>query len=205
MNRIKVVAFDCDGVMFDTTDANTAYYNQILNAMEMPLLTRAQFEYVHMHTVDSALSFLFKDAEILKKAHAYRKNMGYHPFIKEMKEEPGLKQLIAKLKPRFKTAVATNRSDTMDAVLKTFDLEHCFDLVVTALDVDHPKPHPESLEKIISHFHAKPDEVLYIGDSELDEKAAAAAGVALIAYQNPNLAGKYHISSLSEIDHILHL
>ena len=29
MKNIKVVAFDCDGVMFDTMKANMAYYNQI--------------------------------------------------------------------------------------------------------------------------------------------------------------------------------
>ncbi len=27
---VKVVAFDCDGVMFDSAAANQAYYNQVL-------------------------------------------------------------------------------------------------------------------------------------------------------------------------------
>ena len=205
MNKIKVVAFDCDGVMFDTTNANTAYYNQVLRAMGKPALTREQFEYVHMHTVDSSLSFLFKDEKTLKEAHIYRKQMGYRPFIKEMVEEPGLKPLLIKLRPQYKTAVATNRTDTMDAVLKTFDLEHRFDLVVTASDVKQPKPHPEILDKIIAHFEVTPNEVVYVGDSELDEQAAKAAKVPLIAYQNPKLSSQYQISSLLEISRILNL
>ena len=36
MKNIKVVAFDCDGVMFDTTKANIAYYNQILDHFDRP-------------------------------------------------------------------------------------------------------------------------------------------------------------------------
>ena len=205
LNHIKVVAFDCDGVMFDTTNANTAYYNDVLGAMGKPPLTPDQFAYVHMHTVDSSLSFLFEENDTLKKAQAYRKQMGYHPFIKEMVEEPGLKPLIDKLRPQYKTAVATNRSDTMGSVLETFDLKQRFDLVVTALDVTHPKPHPEALEQIMAYFKVRPHEVIYVGDSELDWQAATAANIPFIAYQNPNLKSDYHISALLEISLILDL
>ncbi|MBA3031118.1 MAG: HAD family hydrolase [Desulfobacteraceae bacterium] len=208
MNRnktIKVVAFDCDGVMFDTQNANTAYYSRILEAMGKPALTPEQFEYVHMHTVDSSLSFLFQDEVTLKKARDYRNQMGYLPFIGAMLEEPGLKPLLHKLRPDRKTAVVTNRSDTMNAVLETFHLKDLFDLVVTALDVTYAKPHPEGLEKILAHFKVEPHEVIYVGDSELDAKAAKAAGISLVAYNNPTLGGQYDISALSEIEAILGL
>jgi HAD superfamily hydrolase (TIGR01509 family) len=203
METIKVVVFDCDGVMFDTRNANTAYYNRILEAMGMPPLTGEQFEYVHMHTVDSSLSFLFKDEHTLKKARDYRQHMGYLPFIAEMLEEPGLKPLLNKLRPARKTAVVTNRSDTMNAVLETFGLGDLFDLVVTALDVKHPKPHPEGLKKILSHFKVNPREVMYVGDSELDAKATRAADIPLVAYRNPALCADYDIWNLSEIEAIL--
>ena len=35
MNDVRVVIFDCDGVMFDSKDANTAYYNTILHHFDM--------------------------------------------------------------------------------------------------------------------------------------------------------------------------
>ena len=44
MEHIKVVAFDCDGVMFDTTKANMSYYNEILEHFGQPTLTPDQFE-----------------------------------------------------------------------------------------------------------------------------------------------------------------
>jgi phosphoglycolate phosphatase len=48
--------------------------------------------------------------------------------------------------------VATNRTDTMARVLAENHIDHLFDLVVCALDVQFPKPHPESLVKVVDHF-----------------------------------------------------
>ena len=109
MRDIIVVAFDCDGVMFDTEKANMAYYNQILHHFGKPGMTPEQFSYAHMHTVNETIAFLFDDVKGFESAQAYRKQMSYLPFLKDMEIEPHLKSLIQRLRPRYKTAVATNR------------------------------------------------------------------------------------------------
>ncbi len=199
MKQIKVVAFDCDGVMFDTDRSNQMYYNKILTQLGQPLLSRAQFDYVHMHTVDAALDFLFPEPGLRIEAEVLRKEMNYFALIPYMQIEPDLKPLLAQLRPRWKTAIATNRSDTMDRVLQEHGLEGCFDLVVSARDVPHPKPHPDPLLKILEHFQIPPQAMVYVGDSSLDEQAAAAAGIPFIAYNNPALSAQYHIRRLGEI------
>jgi len=199
MKNIKVVVFDCDGVMFDTTKANMAYYNQILNHFDRPALTREQFAYCHSHTADQSIAYLFNDAESFISAQNYRKNMSYIPFLKYMVLEPYLKPLLEKLRPRYKTAVATNRSNTMDRVLSEHGLEGYFDIVVSSIDVDRPKPYPDPLIKILEHFGVAANNALYIGDSDLDEIAAKAAGVPFVAYQNRSLSADFHINSLKEI------
>jgi len=203
MKNIRLVAFDCDGVMFDTKAANTSYYNEILRFLGKPPLAPEQFEFVHMHTVDESLAFLIDDPADLEKAGIHRKAMSYMPFIRDMIIEPHLKPLLKKLKIRVNTAIATNRTDTMDHVLKEHGLEECFDLVVTALDVENPKPHPEPLIRILRHFDLKPREMIYIGDSKLDEMAAKAALVPFVAYGNTGLSAEHHISSLEEIEMLL--
>ncbi len=120
-----------------------------------------------------------------------------------MEIEPYLKPLIKKIKPLFKTAIATNRTDTMNNVIIEHGLEGCFDLVISASDVTHPKPHPEQLQKILNYFNLKPDQAIYIGDSELDDQAAEKAGVPFVAYKNQLLSADYHIESLKEIEDIL--
>jgi len=203
MKKIQAIAFDCDGVMFDTVKANTAYYNHILTHFDRPGMTPEQFAFAHMHTAEESIANLFDDDGQIQAAHVYRKTMNYFPFIKYMEMEPHLKPLLEKLRPKYKTAVATNRSDTMNRVLKEHGLAGYFDLVVTAFDVSHPKPNPEPLIKILEHFKLSPDHLIYIGDSELDEMAAKAAGIPLVAYKNSALSADFHIKSLKEIEGIL--
>ncbi len=202
---MKVVALDCDGVMFESRKANKAYYNHLLEHFGKPAMTPDQLSYAHMHTVDEVLTRLFPEETTRALAHEYRKQVGYLPFLQYMEMEPGLVPLLETLRPRLKTAVATNRTDTMERVLSDNKIGHLFDLVVTARDVQFPKPHPEALEKIIEHFSISPEQMVYVGDSQVDEMAAAGARVVFVAYRNKDLAADHHIDHLMEMREILKL
>jgi phosphoglycolate phosphatase len=203
MDDIKVIAFDCDGVLFDSAQANREYYNSILKHFGRPQMTAEQFVHAHMYTADKVLANLFTDSETLEAAHSFRKKMSYQPFIKSMKIEPDLKDLLKKIRTKYKTAIATNRTDTMQGILCEFSLKGDFDFVVCALDVKHSKPHPESLLKIIEFFDIKPTQVIYVGDSIVDETAAKAAGIPLVSYRNGSLSADYYISRLKELGDML--
>ena len=201
MATIKVVAFDCDGVLFDTEAANRAYYNAIMASMDRPEITDEQFVYVQMHTVHQSLAFLC-GPEGLEQALSHRRQLSYYPFIQHMKKAPGLDELLESI-DGIHTAIATNRSNTMNRVLEEHGLAGRFELVVTALDVMRPKPAPEQLLKILDYFDAGPDEMLYVGDSELDEMAARAAEVPFIAYNNASLSADFHVTGMKDVGRIL--
>jgi phosphoglycolate phosphatase len=203
VRAIQVVAFDCDGVMFDSSQANRTYYDQILQAVRLPAMDATQFAYAHMHTVHETLAFLIEDPLLLAAAHDCRRRLSYRPFIKHMIMEPDLKELLNWLRPAYKTAVATNRTDTMVHVLAEHGLQDAFDHVVTALDVRHPKPHPEPLLMLLAHFGIGPEQMIYVGDSELDATAARQAGVPFVAYANRHLPADLHISRLGRIRDLL--
>ncbi|MBW2356849.1 MAG: HAD family hydrolase [Deltaproteobacteria bacterium] len=199
MAMIQVVTFDCDGVMFDSREANAAYYNRVLAQFSRSPLTADQLAFTHMNTVDASLRFLFPDEKEYQAAQAFRRTLTYLPFVPYMRIEPHLKPLLRRLRPACKTAVATNRTDTMHRVLEDHDLTGDFDLVVGALDVPRPKPHPDSLLKIAGHFAVAPEEMIFIGDSTLDAEASAAAGVPFVAYQNRELPAIHHIDALDQV------
>ena len=191
----RLVIFDCDGVLFDSREANRAFYNQLLSGLGKALLTEEGLNYVHMHTVFEAVDYLFPEEGERAAAHEYRKKIDPWQFIRLMDPEPGIDSFLAFLRPLVKTAISTNRTTTINDVLKFHRLAGYFDLVVSALDVARPKPHPESLNKILDHFQFRSDEAVYIGDSVVDAEAARRAGIPLIAYKNPQLEADLHVES----------
>ena len=154
---------------------------------------------MHMHTVFEAVESLFSEPGEREAVHIFRQAIDPEPFIHLMVEEPGLREFLEYLRPGVKTAIATNRTTTIRQVLSLHGLSEFFDLVVSALDVTHPKPHPESLNKILAHFQVRPDEAVYIGDSFVDAEAARRAGIPLIAYKNPQLEADLHVDSFRDL------
>jgi phosphoglycolate phosphatase len=195
----KAIIFDCDGVMFDSRQANTNLYNHLLAHFGLDPMGPEDIEFVHMHTVVESIQRIFRNSPHTDDALEYRLHLDYTPFITDMVMEPGLRELLDFLKPYYGLAVATNRSTTIGKVLEVNNLSHYFDIVVSSLDVENPKPHPESVFKILDFFGLEPDRCFYVGDSEVDSEVCRAAQVPLIAYRNKTLEAKVHVESLWEL------
>jgi HAD superfamily hydrolase (TIGR01509 family) len=203
MGKVSSVIFDCDGVMFDSRQANINFYNYVLNHFGLPPMSEEDIPYIHMHTADESIQYLFGGTPYLDMAMDYRLRIDYTPFIEDMVMEPGLKELLSILKPEFGLAVATNRSNTIEKVLRLNGLDKYFDIVVSSLDVKNPKPHPDSLLRILGFFGIKPCEALYVGDSMVDYETARAAVVPFVAYKNRSLAAAHHVDHLMELTDVL--
>ncbi len=200
MSQLKVVIFDCDGVMFDSKEANRHYYNHILAKFGHPPMSADELEYVHMHHVMDSVRHIFRHyPHNFEKAEEYRKGLDYAPFLKYMLMEPDLIEFLKFLRPSHKTAISTNRTTTMPVVLEMFKLKEHFDKVVTAFDVEQAKPHPEALHQILDYFGYGVDEAIYIGDSMVDRVHTGSIGMRLIAFKNPELSAEYHVNSFMEI------
>ena len=110
------------------------------------------------------------------------------------------KQTLENLKKKgILRAINTNRTTSMPYIMDKFHLWPYFEMVVTALDVENPKPHPESIEKIIQTLNLNRDEILYVGDSEVDRQTAKASGVRFVAYKNNEIAEAIFIQDHLEL------
>jgi phosphoglycolate phosphatase len=187
---VECVIYDCDGVLFDSLDANGRLYNHIASSMGRPPLTGEELGYCHTHTVFEAIRLMFRTDEALeKKALEFLKKVDLKEFIVHLKMEPNLLTTLALLKERGITrAISTNRTTSMKHVMERFGLTPYFEMVVTALDVAKPKPNPESVEKILKALNLQREKVLFIGDSEVDRETALSSGVKFIAYKNKEIA-----------------
>jgi len=204
MGRFDLVIFDCDGVILDSREANRAYYNTILERFGRRLMNDKELSFVHMHTAEESVEYLFKDdIAIQKDALIYARTLDYTYFLDYLTVEPGIEDAIRSVRPPLLTAVFTNRSTTMSKIIKIFGLDRWFDIVVCALDVSSPKPDPEGMFKILDILGVEKDRTVYIGDSVIDEIVAYRAGIPLIAYKNNKLKAMFHVEHFEQIKSIL--
>jgi phosphoglycolate phosphatase len=205
MSRIKGFIFDCDGVLFDSREANRRYYNHILERMDLEPMDGAQDEYVHSHSVHDSIARIVPKKR-LAEAHAIRSSIPYERFFEYMLPEPGLYELLSAIRDLgYRQAVNTNRTTTMDLLLERYELGRFFCPVITAGKVARPKPHPESLHLILDTWKAAPEEVVFIGDSAVDARAALDAGVEFWAYKNETLHASFLIPDFwSMLQFLLH-
>ncbi len=184
MVETRAVIFDCDGVMFESRQANLAYYNRILEQFSQPPVLPEQKERAHLcHTASSAVVLkTLLGEENLAAALAYAAALDYREFIPLMEQEPHLVEIFEHLTAHYPLAVATNRGYSIRAILAHFDLNNYFSAVVTCHDVAAPKPAPDMLLLTAEQLNVTPGECLFVGDSVLDRQAADAAGMPFIGY-----------------------
>ena len=206
-SKIRCVIYDCDGVLFDSLEANTKLYNDLCAMVGRGPLRENEMQYVHTHTVFEALHFIFgkendwekKALEILKQKQVDLKN-----YVSYLKMEPHLFQALEKLKEKgILRAINTNRTTSMKYIMERFNLWPYFEMVVTALDVKNPKPHSESIEKIIEAFKLKKEEAIFVGDSDVDQQTAMSSGVRFIAYKNKEIANDLYIDDHLDLLNII--
>lgn len=193
------VIFDCDGVMIDSTGANREFYNLILAHYGLPPMTSAQEEYCFMATSAESLEYLLPRELHSEIPRIGREIVNYRRVIMPLvKIFPGFLAFADFLHHHaIKMAVLTNRTKAgMQAVLDFFFLPPYFDPVVTT-DCGFSKPSPRGAQLILEAWHCRPDQALFIGDSDMDRQSAQGAGIPFAASPAApaGLAADYRISS----------
>lgn len=198
---LKLIVFDCDGVMFDSKKANCTYYNHLLAHFGLAPMSRSEEDFVHMSNVADSVQHIFRHYTLptLEEVHAFRQLCEYTPFLQYMEIEADLVEFLEITSKNYHLAISTNRTNTMVPLLRSYHLEEYFGKVVTAATAKRPKPAPDGLLEILAHYKCEPEETLYIGDSVVDEEHAKSCKVPLIAFKSPSLQAAYHVNSFLEI------
>lgn len=195
-----LVIFDCDGVLINSKEANRAYYDDILAHFDLGPMDEEELAYVHMHTAMESLIYLFSDCPQLRaEALKWAQGVDYSDYLEHLTTKPGFPGIVKDIRPPVLTGVSTNRSTTMPQVRKAFGFDNWFDMIMCALDVSKPKPHPEGVWKILRSLGIPAERAVYVGDSKVDEEVAKRVGLALVAYKNPCLDAMFHVKHFEEM------
>ncbi len=196
---IQAVIYDLDGVLVDSFGANLAYYNRLLAHFGRPPVRPEHYGLIQTGTSREVIAALFPDAALAAAALAYEGQMNNDGIIPLIQLEPYVRPVLEVLRPRWRTAIATNRGKSLPLVLAHHNLTHLFDLTVGSRQVQAPKPHPLYLKLILKTFGLTPAQALYIGDAAVDAQLAAAVGVPFVAYKNPALPAWAHINDHRQV------
>lgn len=171
---IKLAVFDLDGTLLDTIKTISYYCNLTLNHFGYKSLDEKDYvkmvgngaeKLIERMIVKSGLSLeenFSKMFEFYNKA--YNENSTYltEPFsdicalLKELKSQ------------NIKTYVLSNKPDIATKSVVNEKLTHLIDFALGATDEFPLKPDTTALDYLLQKANVKKDEIVYIGDSDVD-------------------------------------
>lgn len=197
---LRGLIFDCDGVIVDSRAANIGYYNLIMRELDHPPLTKEQEDYAQMSTASQAVENVLSPDELDKVPGICTRFPYSQTTLPMLHPEPGLVEMLEALRQRgILLGVHTNRNrrGLLD-LFRNIGLLDFFDPLMTA-DVVEPKPSSEGVTRILESWQIPPETVGFIGDSLTDQFAARGGGVALIAYNSPELDADLYVTSYAAL------
>lgn len=173
--------FDVDGTLLDSAADICGAVQTVLESTTRP---DVPFEFLKTY-IGKHLQVLFEDLfPGVEQAQVDEWIRQYRAVYPERGHQltrlyPGVAETLARLGGRKSTAT-TKGTPMTQAILTQFGLASYFDHI-QGTDGFPSKPRPDVLLRSMEALGAKPDEVLFVGDSGPDMEAGRAAGVKLCA------------------------
>lgn len=178
---IKAVIFDLDGTLLDTLEDLTDSVNYVLKKHNMPERTTEEIRCFIGNGVPTLISRSVQkntDSETIKIC--VTEMLEYYGSHAEIKTKPydGITELLEDLKKQnIATAVVTNKAEIPAKILCKAKFGDSFTLVVGDNGIDKLKPEPDNVFRALKELKINNEEVLYVGDSDVDMVTATRAGL----------------------------
>ena len=203
---IKAIIFDMDGVLIEAKEWHFEALNRALGLFGCPISRDDHINYFDGLPTATKLEMLSSQGRFPRKLHS---------FINELKQKYTIELVHAHCKPRFdheyalsklkldgyKIGCASNSiTNSINTMLSKSNLIQYMDKIVSAQDVDLPKPAPDIYLKAFSELGVAPNECLVLEDNENGIKAANDSGANLLVVKEVNEVNYENI--ISEISRI---
>ena len=196
---LDLVIFDADGVLFDSVESNTAYYNAIFAEIGEPPLTPDEERACIFLAAMQVFELRAADAPAkLARMREYARTIDFTPFFKLLRPPVELRPFLLELKRRYRVALATNRSATTLGLIEHLGLGGVFDAVASAYDKVRPKPAPDIVTLCLERAGVAPGRAVYVGDSQIDVEAAGGAGAHFLGV-GARVVHPHRVATLSEV------
>lgn len=202
---IKAVIFDMDGVIVDSEPIHYRLNKELFEKLQLNITEEEYRNFVGVTDWDmwSVIKERHRRPETVEELLAIHREHSRSEMQKlELEPIPGVLKLLNRLKAaNLKMAIASSAPvDWIQVVVSKCQIESYFDVLVSGEHVVHGKPAPDIFLLAAEKLQVPPSECLVIEDAERGVRAAKAAGMQCIGYQNPNSYGQ----DLSLADRIIY-
>jgi len=179
--------FDLDGTLVDTAPLVHSILNKMLKSHDMHEIDIDRVKSSMTKTGANLISDVFDDLKCSEQLLDEFRTSLEHTKGPLGIIYPGIKNLLDKLfvNPNIRMAVCTNKPQHL--ALKTVSscsLVDYFDTIIGSAKDVPPKPHPQNVYKIIESFNVEFDQVIFFGDSEVDQNTAYSADIDYIYFEH---------------------
>ncbi|NPA90115.1 MAG: AI-2E family transporter [Chloroflexi bacterium] len=205
---IRVVLFDLDGTLFETDDAVVERLARFLSPLARLLdvdarrLARRLVMSLEdtVNTLITLLDVLHLDRAAFWLAERADRLLHPRPRERSYTLTDHSRTFLEDLRGRYVLGVVTTRSrEEAEAMLRSTGIRDYFDIVITRDDVRRLKPHPAPIRLAAEKLGVEPHQILLVGDTPVDVRAAKAAGALAAAV----LCGFGELEELQDADIIV--
>ena len=181
MKSERLMIFDLDGTLYDTSAVNYAAYARAFQLYGYTLDYTYYCKVCKGCHYTSFFSALGIKKEEFDKIHNQKKSL-YGQYVKKARENRALFDFVERLKDDSYLAVVTTASKrNCNELLQAFGKVSLFDLVLAQEDVQQLKPNPEGFLKAMVHFSMTPEKTVIFEDSMEGIQAARQTGATVFS------------------------
>lgn len=173
----RLAIFDMDGTLFDTTEVNCLSY---IEAARIAGYNIDGDDFKAIYTGKNYKEFLpelgITEPRVMERIHSLKKQL-YTQFLYTTKKNFALFDLIQTIRAQYIIALATTASkkNTMD-ILRYFNVEHLFEIIITQENTTKLKPDPECYLLVMERAGIEAEHTIIFEDSEVGLLAAKRSG-----------------------------
>lgn len=201
---IKLIIFDLDGTLVDTSRDIANALNHALKSHGMNSLTLEETKRLVGEGITRLVEKIIGENKVGEREDIIKKFLAYYEehLVDFSYSYPNVKETLQKLKGYRKAVISNKRENLSKRVLEKLDLLRYFDMVVGSDTTPERKPSPVPVLYVLEHFHFQPDEAVIVGDSNFDIEAGKNAGVKTVAVTYGYREKEYLINADYLIDNI---
>lgn len=181
MDKVKAIIFDLDGTLLDTLDDITNSVNYTLEQLKLPHVDKLSVRQYLGHGAKRLWQSVLKD----QQSYLNQALDIYIPYLEknskvQTKPYEGIMDLLHQLKGTYQLGVVSNKHQKAVEEIISHYFNGIFDLTIGERPHIAKKPDPAPLLYALDTLKLNKDEVIFIGDSEVDIQTGKNAQVQVI-------------------------